>query len=235
MAIRQILERGQRHLERIHLAVWIIEVLTSASLSGLWAYASGFPWPLVALTTLGGVVAITLIIVLFYELWLWLPRFIHGRFKSRGISIVLGSTAPFDTYKTGLHKRYHTIKIGLVNNSQLRALTNCQLTLENITGMLTDKCPVPIKTGFILNPGAYEYVELVGLSESGSDVAFDQSGPKFEIRAYFPINPLRSDQSSWLDHQPYTLTLLATAAESPSCRLVCRLFVEKGVLQLKVV
>jgi hypothetical protein len=233
MPIGKIVERAERHLGRIHLAVWIVEVLTSASLGGFSAYASGLPLPLVALAALGGVVAVTVAIILCYDAWVWLSRFVRRRFEAHGISIVLGTASPFETYKASLHQRYHLIKVGLVNTSQSRALTNCRVQLENITGSLAHKCPVTIREGFILNPGASEYIELVGLNESGSEVAYDSSGRKYGIRAYFPINPLPSDKSSWLDDQPYTLTLLATAAESPPYRLTCRIYVENGGLKLE--
>ena len=148
-----------------------------------------------------------------------------------GIHIILGQDAPFHTYRPHIHQRDHLIKIGVVNDFQDKPLTNCEIALQSITGLLSDRCPVPIKSGFTLNPGATTYIKLVELREprSGPPV----SAPGAGIRAYFPINPLPSDKSSWLDEPPYTLTLMATAAESPPHRIECRLLLDDRVLKLE--
>jgi hypothetical protein len=130
-----------------------------------------------------------------------------------------------------LHHRDHLIKIGVVNEFQDKSLTNCEVILRNISGSLSDKCPVLIKSGFTLNPGATIYVNFVELREPVSGPPF--SAPGAGIRAYFPINPLLSDKSSWLDDPPYTLTLMATAAESPPHRIECRLLLDDRVLKLE--
>ena len=232
MPIGKFLEHAERHLGRIHLVLWIIDG-AAALVSGAAAYMSGLPLPLVALAALGVLAAVTIFLILCYAAWLWISRLIRRRSQSRGIAVVLGSAPPFHTYKAGLHQRSHLIKIGLVNPSSSRALTNCQLCVESITGGFAHKCPIIIKAGFILNPGAHEYIYFAALNESGSEIAYVQGERKYGIRVYFPINPLPSDKSSWLDDQPYTLTLLATAAKSPPCRLICRLYVESGALKLE--
>src|SRR5271166_5609374 len=162
----------------------------------------------------------------------WLGSRTVWKSSPRGIRVVIGSDAPFHNYKTKLYKRYHLIRIGIKNDSQDVALTNCEVELHTISGMFSQRCPIS-KSGFTLNPGAILYVDFVGLEESGSDAAYDAMDRKYGIRTYFPINPLPSDGSSWLDDQPYNISLLATAAESRPHRLDCRLFVEDGILMLR--
>jgi len=232
MSLKTFVELAEHYLGRIHLLVWVIEIL-SAVVSAAAGYMSGAPLPFVALAVLGVAVAVGVVLAICYAAWRWASRLIRRRSESHGISITLGSGPPFHTYKSGLHQRSHLIKVGVANPSSKRALTNCQLSLESITGMFASKCPIIIKANFILNPGAHEYIYFASLDESGSEVAYVQGEQKFGIRVYFHINPLPSDKSSWLDDQPYTLTLLATAAESPPRRLNCRLYVERGALKLE--
>ena len=144
---------------------------------------------------------------------------------SEGIEIVLGSGSPFDHYRSHIHYKTHRIRVCVRNSSQTTSLTNCQLTLENISGRLANRCPVPIKTGFNLNPGQVEYVDFVELDEPSST-------PSMGIVAHFPINKL-SNGKSYLDDGPYDLTLKATAAESSPDVVHCRLRVEDGMLRLE--
>ncbi len=235
MAFTKFFEVGERYLGRVHLLWWIIEIaisLSSGALGGWWAHANGFPSPLIALTVVGAFVVAATVLTALYIVITWLGSRTVWKSSPRGIRVVIGSDAPFHNYKTKLYKRYHLIRIGIKNDSQDVALTNCEVELHTISGMFSQRCPIS-KSGFTLNPGAILYVDFVGLEESGSDAAYDAMDRKYGIRTYFPINPLPSDGSSWLDDQPYNISLLATAAESRPHRLDCRLFVEDGILMLR--
>ena len=151
--------------------------------------------------------------------------------SDHGIRIVLGKDAPYETYRQHLYHQTHLIKIRVVNKFARKKLTNCEIVLDQITGALSSRCPVPIKTGFTLNPGGSTYIEFVELREPRSGPPF--SAPGAGIKAYFPINPLPSDKSSWLDDPPYTLTLIATAAESAMHRLQCRPLLDDGKVKLE--
>ena len=216
----------ERWLSRAHLYGWLIGDAAVSSILGWWANIRGWDFIVVVLAAVGAFVVILLLIVFIYCLIAQ-----HHRSSRAAIQIILGQDAPFHTYKQRLHYREHLIKIGIRNPFQDKALSNCDVSLVNISGMLGDRCPVSIKSHFILNPGATEYIEFVELRETRSGPPL--SAPGAGIRAYFPINPLPSDKSSWLDDPPYSITLMATAAESPPCRIECRLLLDDGVLKLE--
>lgn len=144
------------------------------------------------------------------------------------IKIVIASGAPFDFFRQHLYTKNHLVRLG-VHNSSSRQLTNCELLLTKISGQLAQRCPVTIRSGFSLNPGATEYIDFVDFDET-------TSGPPANVPpgivAHFPINQL-SDGRSFLDDQPYDLTLQATAAESSPDVAVCTLAIVSGVLTLK--
>ena len=152
--------------------------------------------------------------------------------KRPKIRVILGDDGPFHVYRNKLHRLDHLIKIAIENASSTKSLSNCNVNLLKLSGAFSAKCPVSIKTGFQLNPGETTYLDFAELEESGQDVAYDSSGRRYGIRVYFPVNPL-SDKSNWLDHEPYTLTIQATSAESPPFTLNCRLFVEGQKLRLE--
>jgi len=81
----------------------------------------------------------------------------------------------------------------------------------------------------MLNPGAKEFVDFVDAEEATTGLS---SSKPATIRAHFPINPLSSGES-YLDDQPYDISLIATAAESSPFRVACRLWFEGGVLKLE--
>ena len=135
-----------------------------------------------------------------------LLRWLVAKWKEsyHDIHIVLGVDAPFHTYRRHLHSQTHLINIGVINRFAKTPLTNCALYLkQSVQTFSLD--PVPIKTGFTLNPGASKYIKFVELKEPRSGPPF--SAPGAGILAYFPINPLPSDKSSWLDDPPYALSL----------------------------
>jgi hypothetical protein len=74
--IKEFLERAERWAGRIHTAAWVasgIYVLGSGFMSAWWARAHDLPWPLMALTVLGGIVAALLALALSIGAgyWLW--------------------------------------------------------------------------------------------------------------------------------------------------------------------
>jgi hypothetical protein len=151
----------------------------------------------------------------------------------RGISLILGAGAPFDQYKSRIHFREHVIRIGVENPSNKQPLTNCEVWVDQISGRLSHRCPVKVKSGFSLNPGAIEYIDFVQLDEAikGPPLSEGPHGKEQGIIAFFPINLLSNGQS-YLDDQPYTITLKATAAESAPYRIDCDLWIESGALKL---
>jgi hypothetical protein len=224
---------GERWLGRAHLVHWLIGGGTISSIfaamSGWWVHITGGSWPGIIFAAIGAFVVVFAVVMTLIAFARWL---IAQRRTSRvGIRVILGQDAPFHTYRQHLHHRDHLIKIGVANDFQDKSLTNCEITLQSITGLLSNKCPVPIKSGFMLNPGATTYIDLVELREPLSGPPF--SAPGAGIRAYFPINPLPSDKSSWIDDPPNTLMLMATAAESPPHRIECRLLLDDKVLKLE--
>jgi class 3 adenylate cyclase len=154
--------------------------------------------------------------------------------QTSDIRLVLGVGAPFDRYKSRLHFKEHRILIGVENVSLVRQLTNCDVSVEQISGRLSHRCPVKIKSEFVLNPGAKEYIPFVEWDEvlRGPSLHESSAGGNPGIEAYFPINPL-SNGVSYLDDEPYDLVLRATAAESPPHEVRCRLWIENGVLRLE--
>lgn len=150
--------------------------------------------------------------------------------KKPKVKIILGDDAPFHTYKKRIHISDHLIRIGIEST---KSLSNCNLVLLRLSGEFSARCPVSIKTGLQLNSGEVVYLDFAELEESGSSVAFAGSERRYGIRVYFPINPLPSDKSNWLDNQPYTLAIQATATDSPPFTLDCRLFVENNKLKLE--
>ncbi|MBL6749384.1 MAG: hypothetical protein ISP90_02635 [Nevskia sp.] len=143
--------------------------------------------------------------------------------------ILIGSGTPFDVYRKNLHATTHTIRIGIKNNSDDKALTNCHLTVESISGKLASKCPVTIKSGFALNPGATEYFDFIEFDEveTGKPALSHANA----ILAYFPINKL-SNGKSYLDEQPYSVTLKLTAAECAPCVSDYRIWIQNGLMCL---
>jgi hypothetical protein len=144
---------------------------------------------------------------------------------------MFGAGAPFEEHKRGMFKISHIIRVGIENSSRTVRLTHCELTVESISGSLSRKCPVKVKEGISLNPRAKEYIDFVCFGE-----AIPGSPPDDPpmIRAYFPINPQPIlENRSYLDDQPYDLTLVATAAQSAPHTERCRLWVDKDKLRLE--
>ena len=153
--------------------------------------------------------------------------------RANGIVLLFGVGAPFDQYKSRIHFQEHLIRVGVENLSR-RQLTNCEITLERITGRLSHRCPVKIKSGFVLNPGAKDYVPFVQWDEveRGPSLHEGPRGRDQGITAFFPINKL-SNGMSYLDDQPYELALKATAAECDPHEVKCGLWIENGKLRLE--
>jgi hypothetical protein len=160
----------------------------------------------------------------------------HRRQGTEGISLLFGVGAPFDQYRSRIHFREHLIRIGIENRSFSQQLTNCEVTVEQISGRLSPRCPVKVKSGFTLNPGAKDFIPFVQWDEviRGPSLHESSTGKDQGIEAFFPINPL-SDGISYLDDQPYEILLRATAAESPPDLVKCRLWIENGALKLQVI
>ncbi|MGA7676556.1 MAG: hypothetical protein WCA78_16105 [Rhizomicrobium sp.] len=123
------------------------------------------------------------------------------------IKIITGTGAPFDFYRSHIHFKTHLVRVALVAE---RRLTNCELRVEKISGRLAQLCPVIVEKGFDLNPGVPKYIDFVAYDEGVSGPSLSSN---HTIEAKFPINPL-SNGVSYLDDQPYLLTLVASAAES---------------------
>jgi hypothetical protein len=230
MHVKEAYDFAERWTARAHLYRWLIGDAAISVMVGWWALIHGRDFVIVILAAIGAFAVILVVgaaVVVFIR-WL-IAR--YRKSQPVGIHIILGQDAPFHTYRQHLHHRDHLIKIGVINSFHDKSLTNCEIILQRITGLLSDNCPCPIKSGFTLNPGATTYIELVELREPISGPPFGARGAG--IRAYFPINPLPSDKSSWLDDPPYTLTLMATAAESPPHRMECRLLLDDRVLKLE--
>jgi hypothetical protein len=141
------------------------------------------------------------------------------------IDIILGSGAPFDFYRSHINFRTHLIRVAVVAT---RRLTNCDLWVEKISGRLAQLVPVKVGETFDLNPGVTKYIDFVAYDEA-------ISGPflsaKHTIEAKFPINQL-SNGVSYLDDQPYRITLCASAAETDPARVDCRLWVQDDKLMI---
>jgi hypothetical protein len=155
-----------------------------------------------------------------------------AKIPSDVLRIEIGDGAPFNTYVNRLHTKTHLIRIGVVNGIQGKAVTNCQLRLEQITGPSSDRCPVTIKQNFIINGGASEYIPFVEFDERINKAAPAPSKPGL-IRLHFPLTRPLSNGISYLDAGSYELTLLATSAETPPARQTCRLVLEDGSLSLQ--
>jgi len=155
-----------------------------------------------------------------------------AKIPSNVLTIEISDGAPFNTYTKGLHTKTHLIRIGIVNGIYDRAVTNCQLRLEQITGPFSDQCPVTIKQNFTINGGAREYIPFVEFDER---IDKDRPAPSKPglIRLYFPLTRPLSNGISYLDAGSYELTLLATSAETPPARQKCRLALEDGFLSLQ--
>jgi hypothetical protein len=151
------------------------------------------------------------------------------------LRIEIGDGAPFNTYVERLHTKTHLVRIAVVNGIQGKAVTNCQLRLEQITGPSSDRCPVAIKQNFIINGGATEYIPLAEFDERIDKSRPAPSKPGL-IRLYFPLTRPLSKGISYLDAGSagsYELTLLATSAETPPARQRCRLVLGDGFLSLQ--
>lgn len=243
MELSAALESAEKYLGRLHLIWWLTEcalAIGAAVVSSQWATTLSWPWFLVALAAFGGLVATAVILTGGMWFGLWVADRIRAA-RRRGIKvadppeptiqIVLGSEPPYQVVRPQLHGQRRTINIGVRNSSATSQLTNCALILESITGMLSDRCPVEVMSAKTINPDRPEYVPFVTFNES-------TTGPKPTdyrgIVAHFPINPLSGGQS-YLDHQPYDLTLVATAAQSAPFTKKCRLWVDDGILKLEEV
>jgi hypothetical protein len=155
-----------------------------------------------------------------------------AKIPSDALRIEIGDGAPFNTYVERLHTKTHLLRIGVVNGIQGKAVTNCQLRLERITGPSSDRCPVTIKQNFIINGGATEYIPLAEFDERINKSRPAPSKPGL-IRLYFPLTRPLSNGISYLDAGSYELTLLATSAETPPARQRCRLVLGDGFLSLQ--
>jgi hypothetical protein len=155
-----------------------------------------------------------------------------AKIPSNALTIEISDGAPFNTYTKELYTKTHLIRIGIVNGIYDRAVTNCQLRLEQITGPFSDQCPVTIKQNFTINGGAREYIPFVEFDER---IDKDRPAPSKPglIRLYFPLTRPLSNRISYLDAGSYELTLLATSAETPPARQKCRLVLEDGLLSLQ--
>jgi len=150
---------------------------------------------------------------------------------SEGIEIILGSGPPFDHYRSHRHFRTHLIRVGVVSK---RRLTNCELRVEKISGRLSQRCPVRVGAVFDLNPGTPNYIEFAAYDEAMKGPPIRESGSKrHTIEAKFPINQLSNSVSYLDDDDPYTLTLLASGAESAPCVIECRLWIDGDALKLE--
>jgi hypothetical protein len=206
----------------------------SAVASGRLASVHGFGWLVVALAAIGGFV-VGFFVVGFA---IWAVRK-HGGLDlgRRRIRLIFGVGDPFDQYRSRIHFREHRIRICLENRSSNRHLSNCEVTLEKITGRLSHRCPVSIKSGFTLNPGARTFIDFAQLDEANEgrpSLSEGAGGKQQGIVAFFPINPL-SDGTSYLDDQPYDLLLKATAAESAPHLVESRLWIEGRAMKLEPV
>jgi hypothetical protein len=148
------------------------------------------------------------------------------------LAIEIGDDARFNTYAKRLYTKTHLIRIGVVNRTKDKAITNCQLLLEHITGSHSDSCPVIIKQNFIVNGGATEYIPLVEFDERIDKATPAPSKPGL-IQLHFPLTRPLSNGISYLDAGSYELTLLATSAETPPARQRCRLVLGDGFLSLQ--
>jgi hypothetical protein len=155
-----------------------------------------------------------------------------GGIPSDALAIGIGDGPPFDSYKDRIHLRNHLVSVGITNRMVRQPATNCELILERITGPLSACCPVKIKTNFVLNAGATEYIPLAEFDERIDRTRPAPSKPGL-IMVHFPINQL-SDRRSYLDAGSYELTLLATSADTPATRVTCRLILEDGFLSLQL-
>ena len=96
--------------------------------------------------------------------------------------------------------------------------------------MFSGKVPIEIKKIDTLNPRDVVYLNFASLDEAS--VSYQSGKRTYGIQVYFPINPLSSNKSNWLNHEPYELELTATAAESLPFAVKCKLWVEAGRLKL---
>ncbi len=157
-----------------------------------------------------------------------------GNNVARGIELSIGESDLFHTYKEKLYMRAHLIRIGVRNNFRDKALTNCKVKLNSISGEFSNRMPIVVADITSLNPRDIIYVNFASLDEENGSIAYDGDKRKYGIQVYFPINPLPSDKSNWLDNEPYEIELLATAAECPPFAIKCKLWVDGGRLKLMV-
>lgn len=106
--------------------------------------------------------------------------------------------------------------------------------MNNISGEFADRIPVEIATIEKINPLETVYVDFSSLDEGHGSISYTHDKRTYSIQVYFPINPL-SDRTNWLDHEPYDLELMATAAEAPPFILKRKLWVDGGRLKLSAV
>jgi hypothetical protein len=155
-----------------------------------------------------------------------------AKMPSDALRIEIGDGALFNTYVERLHTKTHLIRIGVVNGIQGKAVTNCQLRLEQITGSSSERCPITIKQNFIINGGVTEYIPLAEFDERINKSRPAPSKPGL-IRLHFPLTRPLSNGISYLNAGSYELTLLATSAETPPASQKCRLVLEDGFLSLQ--
>jgi hypothetical protein len=79
-----------------------------------------------------------------------------AKIPSNALTIEISDGAPFNTYTKELYTKTHLIRIGIVNGIYDRAVTNCQLSLEQITGPFSDQC----------DAGSYELTLLATSAET---------------------------------------------------------------------
>lgn len=143
------------------------------------------------------------------------------------LDIVFGSGPPFDFYRSHIHFRTHLSRAAVVSRKRM---TNCELRLDKISGRLSQHVPVKIGSTFSLNPGVPEYIDFVSYDEAIRGPAIHDPAT---IEAKFPINPL-SNGVSYLDDQPYTMTLTASAAEARHPKQIdCRVWIEDDKLRIE--
>jgi hypothetical protein len=220
------LHLGWRIVTELHTALWVVlgifailPASAAAVLASFWGEHSAGLLILIFVIALCAFALLGLSTLGYVE---------EAREIQEAIRIELGEGMPFDKFKESLHTQNHLISVGVAAR---KTVTNCKLTLENITGPFTTRCPITIRSNFTINAGDTEYIPFAEFTER-----LDRSRPAPSkpglIRVDFPVNPL-SDGKSYLDAGWYDLALLATAAETAPTRMKCRLAVNDGFLSLR--